>query len=543
MFKNWKQITGEIIGASIILTILFANQLGLDTNSSWGIRRYILLTIGILALSISVFYRRENFIGRAFHTYTGQLYLSIGILNITIVIVYIWVASMGLWTTWLNRTSYYDLLATAFSHGQIALEVLPDPALLELESLYELNSREGIPFLWDASLYKGKYYLYWGPAPALLLTLFKLGYTQPIGDKALTFIFIIGILIFITLLILEIWRNYFPKTPRWAILLGIAFASLANPLLFVLMRGLIYDAAIISGQFFLIGGLYWLFISFNRSSSKYLFFLAGLFFTLAVGSRTNLALTILFLSVVVLIWTLKTQKNNAFLAMVIFSMPLLIGAVGYAAYNYARFGSITEFGLQYQLTIFNLNTLLGKTFSLAYIPQNLYMTLFNPFEIHPRFPYIFGAPAIVPAWLTKTPQDFNSYPPENITGILVGSPFLIFSLFARPNKNIHWIYIALAGSCLLTFFTLQVFFFTTMRYLLDLTPVLSLLAVVGFWQSLEFYENRPVIKSILSVACIILVMYSIMMSGLLAISGDIKAFSVFSTDLLAKLRQIFPTIR
>ena len=71
---------------------------------------------------------------------------------------------MGLWTTWLNRTSYYDLLATAFSHGQTALEVQPDPALLKLENLYELNSREGIPFLWDASLYKGKYYLYFQEA-------------------------------------------------------------------------------------------------------------------------------------------------------------------------------------------------------------------------------------------------------------------------------------------------------------------------------------------------------------------------------------------
>lgn len=543
MFNNWKQITGEIIGASIVVIILFANQIGLDTNSSWGLRRYLVLIIGILIFTISLFYRRDNLIGKALHTYTGQLYLSIGVLNVTIIIVYVWVASMGLWTTWLNRTSYYDLLATAFSHGQTALEVQPQPALLELDNIYELNSREGIPFLWDASVYKDRYYLYWGPAPALLLTLIKTVYTQPIGDKVLTFAFTVGILIFITLLILEFWKTYFPRTPRWAILAGIVFAALVNPLLFVLMRGLIYDAAIISGQFFLIGGLYWLFVGFNRPSSKYLFFLAGVFFTLAVGSRTNLVLAVLFLSVLVLIWAFKTQREEAFLVMFIFSLPLFIGAVGYAAYNYVRFGSIIEFGLRYQLTIFNLNESLEKTFSLAYIPQNLYLTLFNPFEVHPRFPYLFGVPAVAPAWLEKVPIEFTSHPPENITGILVGSPFLIFSLFARPDKNTRWIFITLAGSCLLIFFTLQVFFFATMRYLLDLTPALSLLAVIGFWQSLAFCNNRPILKSIVSALCIILIIYSILMSGLLAISGDIKAFSAFSTDLLLQLRQAFPTIK
>ncbi len=534
---------GGITGAGIVLAVLFATQLGLDNNTNWGAKRFIFLFIGILILTASLSYRRDNFIGRAIHTYTGQFYLSVSVLSITIIIIYIWVASMGLWTTWLNRTSYYDLLATAFSHGQTALGVEPDPRLLALENLYELNSRREIPFLWDASLYKGRYYLYWGPAPALLLALFKLIYAQPIGDKVLTFAFMAGALIFMISLILELWKTCFLETPRWAILFGIAFAGLANPLLFVLMRGLIYDAAIISGQFFLIGGLYWLFLAFNRPASGRLFFLAGLFFTLAVGSRTTLVLAIAFLSIIVVVWAFKTQRASAFALITTFGLPLLIGAVSYAAYNYARFDSIAEFGLRYQLTGFNLQESLDKTFSLAYIPPNLYMTLFNPFEVHQKFPFIFAAPAVAPAWLAGNYLDFNSQPPENITGILIGSPFILFVFLARPNINIRWIFISLAGSCFLIFFTLQVFFFATMRYLLDLIPALSLLAVIGFWQSLAFLKSRPMARSALSVLGIVLVIYSIMMSLLLAISGDIKAFSMFSADLLIKLRQIFSMIR
>ena len=540
MFTNWKKTTVEIIGAGIILAVLFANQLGLDTNSNWGVRRFILLILGAFILATSLLYRRDNFIGRAIHTYSGQLYLCVGILNTAIIIIYIWIASMGLWTTWLNRTSYYDLLATAFSHGQTALEVQPDPALLTLETPYEQISRQGIPFLWDASIYKGKYYLYWGPAPALLLALFKLISTQPIGDKAITFVYMVGTLVFITLLILELWKIYFLKTPRWAILLGITFAGLANPLLYVLMRGLIYDAAIVSGQFFLIGGLYWLFVGFNRPSSTYLFFLAGLFFALAVGSRTTLVAAIAFLSIIILIWAFRTQRERAFVLITAFGLPLLAGAMLYTAYNYARFDSIIEFGLRYQLTVFNFYESLDKTFSLAYIPANIYKILFTPFELHEKFPFIFAVPAAAPTWLGKSYPDFFLIYKEDITGMIVGSPFIIFSLFARPNKNTRWIFVSLAGSCFLIFFTLQVFFFTTMRYLLDLIPMLSLLAVIGFWQCLAFYKNRPIARSILSVVCVTLVIYSIVISLLLAISGDIKDFSVFSPDVLLKLRQIFP---
>ncbi len=124
--------------------------------------------------------------------------------------------------------------------------------------------------------------------------------------------------------------------------------------------------------------------------------------------------------------------------------------------------------------------------------------------------------------------------------MIVGSPFIIFSLFARPNKNTRWIFISLAGSCILIFFTLQVFFFATMRYLLDLTPTLSLLAVIGFWQSLAFYKNRPIARSILSVVCHQLGYLFNYHKFITAHISDIKDISAFSPDLLINLRQIFP---
>jgi hypothetical protein len=252
-----------------------------------------------------------------------------------------------------------------------------------------------------------------------------------------------------------------------------------------------------------------------------------------------LVLPIAFLSLIIVFWAYKTQRASAKVLITALGLPLIIGAVGYAAYNYARFDSVTEFGLRYQLTVFNLYESLAKTFSLAYIPANLYKTLLSPFEVHKKFPFIFAIPAAAPDLLEGAYPDIYLLYREDITGMIVASPFILFAFLARQNINIRWVFMSLAGSCILIFFTMQGFFFATMRYLLDLTPALSLLAVIGFWQSLVYLKNRPVARSVLSVVAISLFIYSLIMSLLLPISADIKAISTFNPELLINLRQLF----
>jgi hypothetical protein len=59
------------------------------------------------------------------------------LLGLLVIIIYIWLMSAGLWTTWPSTTNYYDQLATAFQHGHPALEIEPDPALLALSNPYD----------------------------------------------------------------------------------------------------------------------------------------------------------------------------------------------------------------------------------------------------------------------------------------------------------------------------------------------------------------------------------------------------------------------
>ena len=62
----------------------------------------------------------------------------------------------------------YNLLAKGYLSGHLSLSILPAPELLALPDPYDpiANARLRI---WDATLFKGRYYLYFGPTPALLL--------------------------------------------------------------------------------------------------------------------------------------------------------------------------------------------------------------------------------------------------------------------------------------------------------------------------------------------------------------------------------------
>ncbi|MCQ3938399.1 MAG: hypothetical protein DPW18_15325 [Chloroflexi bacterium] len=541
MKKQWLQPAGILFGIAAAASMLFASQLGLDNNPVWGVRRYAVFFMGLAILLVSSFYREDNFIGKALHSADGRFYATVVLLDIAIVFIYLWFASDGMWTTLPNETNYYDLQANAFAKGQLELDVQPDPALLAFkdESLYEPANREGIPVLWDATLYKGKYHLYWGPAPALLLALIKPFHPSDLGDKVLTLLFISGTLLFLTLTILELWRSHFNHIPRGTVLAAIAFAGLVNPMPYIMTEGRIYEAAIVAAQFFLMGGFYFLLPAFNRPSIPRLA-LAGLFFTLAVGSRTTLIPAVGILSLVVLLWTVQTRHPRAVSYMLAFALPLALGAVGYGWYNHARFDSTTEFGYRYQLTSYNLYQQIGETFALEYLPPNLYKTLFNPLERRDAFPYIFPTRWSGPGWLTNyQPKMYLTYT-ENITGIFIASPFLLLAALAgiRPKRDLRWMLPALSAAFLAVFVTLQAFFFVAMRYMLDAVPTLALLSVIGFWHGFDLFKNSKAY----SLAAALLLIYSIAVSLLISFSGNLELFKIHNPELVRQMTWTFNSL-
>ncbi len=238
--------------------------------------------------------------------------------------------------------NYYSQLAIAFKKGQLYLGEKPSPALLALNNPYNYQARKGIDFPWDASLYNGRYYLYWGPIPALLLTAFDDKLVSKIGDQHLTFIFTCGLFLYIYLFSFTIWRRFFQKLPEWMFFIAIITVGIALPFTWLLSNPRIYEASISSGQFFLIGGCYWAYAFIaNPTSRTWKLILTSLHWACAIGSRITLAPAVAFMIIMVLIkvarenwpFIISTKTNFTILTLI---LPITICGAGLAWYNWAR---------------------------------------------------------------------------------------------------------------------------------------------------------------------------------------------------------------
>ena len=147
----------------------------------------------------------------AFFTTSKQrsIYLLFSVLFVLIASLYLWLVSVGFITAWPRTTDYYAMLGEAFLEGKTHLLIEPDPRLLELSDPYEYEQRKTISQLWDASLYEGKYFLYWGPVPGLVTAIVKGIFGVRLGDQHLTFIFDLGIFVFGALILIIIYNRYF----------------------------------------------------------------------------------------------------------------------------------------------------------------------------------------------------------------------------------------------------------------------------------------------------------------------------------------------
>ncbi len=211
-----------------------------------------------------------------------------------------------------GQSNYYDMLADGFLHGQTSLLVQPDPALLAVANPYTLEERGSVPYIWDITLYNGKFFLYWGPTPALVAAAWKLLRPGVVDDQYLGVFFLSGILIFSGLLMYLIRKRFFPSLSGWLVLPLLLAAAAANPVFFILRRTSVYEAAITGGQFFLMLGFLLAFLAINAGKVKsYLLLFAGFSVALAVGSRITLAPAVAGLVIILGIYLFLNDRANS----------------------------------------------------------------------------------------------------------------------------------------------------------------------------------------------------------------------------------------
>lgn len=472
-----------------------------------------------------------------------RIYISAGIAGIFVLLLFSWFIHIGPWRARGYTSDYYAQQASAFRHGQVALETKPDPALLALPNIYDPKARKNIPLLGDASVYEGKYYLYFGPLPSILLALITLLFPIQLGDQIFVYIFTIGLFLFQSLLFIEIVCRYFRNLPDWLIPLGVMFLGVVGPFLRMLAHPLIHEAAISGGQLFATMGMYLAFMALkDHSISSRKLFLAGCFWAFAIATRATQLIPIGLMTGVTLFFLLYKSRNEmdgSFgFATLSFLSPLVIGGLLLAWYNWIRFDSIFEFGLYYQLAAFDLQQNYSILFSRIYLIQNIFNYFINPFEVRSVFPFLFPAAGReTPVFLSPELPKLYIVEEAKFPGLLSSTPFLIFAILpilflagrtfhkVRSNNetenrfsHFDWNVLNLTASWIGGSIPILLLFYAGIRYETEFVTSLGMLAFIGFCQIYQI-PGRSSLRRALTIFSLTILVFSIIANVVLAYTG------------------------
>ncbi len=319
----------------------------------------------------------------------------------------------------------YNHLTNAFLAGKLRLLEEPDPRLLALKNPYDPSSRGGVGWH-DATLYKGKYYLYFGATPAVLLYLpFKFFTGNTMTDRLASVIFMYGAFLFACAILIFLHKQYFPEIKKWKLYMSIAVVGVANCAPFIIREDNgIYNVAIACGVFFLTGAIYFFIKAIHKKESNLLLLFSGsLFLGLGSGARAQ----ILLFGILLLFVLYKIRKDNfnkvnvnKSKELIALFLPYFVCLCVLALYNYLRFGNITEFGFRYQTGLYDFAKVKSLDINNIFIAPFFY--LFNIPAFDSLFPYVhIDGPIINYPFLVAFPYYYGREP---VVGIFTTIPFL-----------------------------------------------------------------------------------------------------------------------
>jgi len=359
---------------------------------------------------------------------------------------------------------YYNLLADALLSGQTHLKLEPDPRLLRLENPYD--GPQGTDRPHDMSFYQGKFYLYYGIGPALLLFIpwtYLTGTYLPeiIGIAGFCF----GSFVWMTAWLVGLRRRLFPEVnPAW-LLCCVAVLAFGSPLFFLSGNNTFYAVPISAACFCLSGTLFMIQRCLRAGAlNRSLVWLisASLLHGLAVASRPNYVLGLVVLLVpAFFLWKTLSAENRlrgpGLLPWLAAILPAAGVGVVMAAYNYFRFGSPFEFGIQYSLA--SADVRLIKLMGPEYLGRNFFNYLLQPLD--PGRYYPFFPPGGRP---------FGLIPHFSLAALGLLAPLTWLSARLRHDREWMTATLVTVGAGMANLLVLSLFFGGEDRYLLDFVP-------------------------------------------------------------------------
>lgn len=263
------------------------------------------------------------------------------------------------WTGELHKHhNQYQSLADAFLKGQLYLDVHVDPRLAAMENPYDFQAREKLnldaenTWAWDHAFYKGKFYVYFGALPALLVFApYKLIVGKDLAAYHATQIFAALFIIGLFALFYFLARKFFPRM-SFGVYLTTAFALSLVSVFYCTEAPALYCTASSSGLCMEIWSVYFFARAAWSNDSRRKFFLeifiSALLGALAFACKPTIALANFLVLPFLPKFFAKDDPRKIFLVL---SVPYIITGATLMAYNYLRFGNVFEFGQAYQLTV------------------------------------------------------------------------------------------------------------------------------------------------------------------------------------------------
>ncbi len=329
-----------------------------------------------------------------------------------------------------NSQQYADL-ARAMAKGQLYLDEQPPEWLQEMDDPYDKGARDelqketGEEYLFDVAYHDGRYYVYFGVVPVILFylpcyLLTGADFPTAMGVLFAVLMFVLGC----SALLDRFARYHFKRVSLGLYLLLQIPLVMCCGILYLLKFPTFYSLPISLALAFSVWGLY--FWMRGRASEKPCgWYLAGsLCMALVAGCRPQLL--VISLVAFPLFWRayitkrkILTRRGAVEFACLI--APYLIIAVGLMLYNHARFGSFTDFGANYNLTV---NDMTKRGWNIGRLAPALFSYFLQLPTVTGVFPFVQAA-EFDTTYLGQTIKEVT------FGGILVCLPVLWVLPFAK----------------------------------------------------------------------------------------------------------------
>ncbi len=329
-----------------------------------------------------------------------------------------------------NSQQYADL-ARAMAKGQLYLDEQPPEWLQEMDDPYDKGARDelqketGEEYLFDVAYHDGRYYVYFGVVPVILFylpcyLLTGADFPTAMGVLFAVLMFVLGC----SALLDRFARYHFKRVSLGLYLLLQIPLVMCCGILYLLKFPTFYSLPISLALAFSVWGLY--FWMRGRASEKPCgWYLAGsLCMALVAGCRPQLL--VISLVAFPLFWRayitkrkILTRRGAVEFACLI--APYLIIAAGLMLYNHARFGSFTDFGANYNLTV---NDMTKRGWNIGRLAPALFSYFLQLPTVTGVFPFVQAA-EFDTTYLGQTIKEVT------FGGILVCLPVLWVLPFAK----------------------------------------------------------------------------------------------------------------